>query len=55
MISGILKEEVVGELEALTSDEALIEFYENCEIKKLELSKIAADAISAIKNKTPEA
>lgn len=49
MISGILKEEeVLGELEALTSDEAMIEFYENCEIKKIKLSKIAADAISAI-------
>ncbi|WP_027357995.1 DVU0298 family protein [Desulforegula conservatrix] len=49
MISGILKEEeVLGELEALTSDETMIEFYENCEIKKLKLSNIAADSIIAI-------
>ncbi len=49
VLSGILKDEdALGELELLTSDEALIEFYENCEIKKVKISSIAAQAISVI-------
>lgn len=56
MLAGLFRnEDALGELESLTSDESMIEFYENCEIRKIKLSKIAADAISAIKNKTPEA
>lgn len=56
MLAGLFRnEDALGELESLTSDESMMEFYENCEIRKIKLSKIAADAISAIKNKTPEA